>query len=60
MKHNFYKIHGEMNEEINNKVKKAWIVPELEILDGRKTYDGHTPNLCEGDDFDCDPVDGKS
>ena len=41
MKHNFYKIQEEMNEETNNNdIKKVWITPELEVLDGKKTYSG--------------------
>ena len=49
MKHNFYKIQEEMNEEINNNVKKVWIVPELEVLDGRKTYNGEGAFFAEND-----------
>ena len=41
MKHNFYKMQDKMNEEtISNKDKKVWAAPELEILNGRKTYNG--------------------
>lgn len=37
-------IKGEMKSveinQNNNKIKKAWVVPELEVLNGRKTYGG--------------------
>ena len=38
------------NEEINgNENKKIWITPELEVLDGRKTYGGTWEGMNEGD-----------
>ena len=38
MKHNFYMIQDQMR--LNTNVKKIWITPELEVLDGRETYSG--------------------
>ena len=36
------------NEEINgNENKKIWIAPELEVLDGRKTFSGKSGGQAE-------------
>ena len=35
----------------DNENKKIWMLPELEVLDGRKTYGGGDPESCEH--FDC-------
>ena len=47
-------IQDNMNiENLNaNENKKAWMAPELEVLDGRNTYSGGDPGTCE--DWACD------
>ena len=38
------------NKEVNcNEVKKVWIAPELEVLDGRYTYGGNLSGMDELD-----------
>ena len=39
-------IITEMDTQINEN-KKVWITPQLEVLDGKKTYDGTIPSYVE-------------
>ncbi len=40
-------------EKDHNGVRKAWSMPELEVLDGKKTYGG--TDVQPGEIFDDDP-----
>ncbi len=53
--HKVNHIQDKMNSLEMNKVevKKAWVTPELEALDGRNTYGGLAPGIEDedGEDF---------
>ena len=50
------------NKVVNcNEMKNGWMVPELEILDGRNTYSGFLEGGCEGEEYlGCHPLEGGS
>ncbi len=45
----------EKMDETTNKTKSIWIVPVLEILNGRNTFVGTPPYQPEEEDFDGEP-----
>ena len=49
-----YNIQDKMNnEEINiTETKKVWVAPELEVLDGRKTYSGKEGGQAEDESWE--------
>lgn len=50
------------NEEMKEKeIRKCWMAPEVEVLDGRKTHNATYPGGCEGPFSEgCDEEDGGS
>jgi hypothetical protein len=38
-------------KSLKNDTKKVWVVPEFEVLDGRKTYGGRGYVYAEGEEW---------
>lgn len=53
-------IKGKMKsvEMIQNENKKVWITPELDVLDGKKTFSGFPEGQAEDDCYDPDLLGG--